>query len=70
MSFNCFSVWARRFFHSIAVEFLHRVSRGGSTIKILFSSSGIVFGYSNHAGEEQVELKSQRRVWERRTGKL
>jgi hypothetical protein len=24
-----------------------------------------VLGYSNHAGEEQVELKSQRRAWEK-----
>ena len=24
-----------------------------------------MLGYSNHAGEEQVELKSQRRAWEK-----
>jgi hypothetical protein len=41
------------------------VRRGGSTVKLLFSSSGIVLGYSNRAGEVQVELKSQRRAWEK-----
>jgi hypothetical protein len=43
--------------------------REGSTVKLLFSSTKIVLGYSNRTGEEQAELKSQRQAWERENRK-